>query len=82
MRTMHSPGASTPGAPPPGSVVELPLLLPADELPALERAASRQGLTTAQLLRRLIRNFLGGLHDVPTGEPDGPLTVRQAPRGH
>ena len=39
-------------------VVELLLLLPAEEADALERAAKQRELTAGQLLRRLIRGFL------------------------
>ena len=41
-----------------GEMAELVLLLPAEEAEALEGAACRRGLTSGQLLRRLIRNFL------------------------
>lgn len=46
---------------------ELVLLLPNGQLEALERAASRRGLTMGQLLRRLIRDGLAGLDDAPGG---------------
>jgi hypothetical protein len=53
------------GSPPPriGEVLELPLLLPAGDASALERAAHRRGLTVGQMLRALVRDFLR--------EPDG-----------
>ena len=35
-------------------VIELPLLLPRWQVQALESAAQRRGITTAQMLRRLI----------------------------
>ena len=38
-------------------VVEIPLLLPGWQVVALERAAQGQGLTTAEMVRRLIRDF-------------------------
>jgi hypothetical protein len=41
-------------------VAEIPLLLPAQELAALEQAACHRELTTAQLLRLLVRSFLAG----------------------
>jgi hypothetical protein len=46
--------------PPPcnDDVVELSLLLPAGQLIALETVASNQGLTTGQMLRRLIKAYL------------------------
>jgi hypothetical protein len=39
-------------------VVEMPLLLAADQAAALESAAFQHGLTVAQMTRRLIENFL------------------------
>jgi hypothetical protein len=39
-------------------VVELLLLLPAEEAHTLEEAARQRDLTAGQLLRRLIRDFL------------------------
>jgi flagellar motor switch protein FliG len=41
-------------------VAEVHLLLADHELTALERAAQRYQLTTAQLLRQLVREFLAG----------------------
>jgi hypothetical protein len=41
-----------------GEVSELPLLLPAGDVLALEQEARRRGLTVGQLLRRLVRDFL------------------------
>ena len=38
---------------------EIPLLLPAWQVAALEDEALRRGQTVAQLLRHLVRNFLG-----------------------
>ena len=46
---------------------EFVLLLPNWQLEALERAASRRGLTMGQLLRRLIRDCLVALDDAPAG---------------
>jgi len=43
---------------PDGEVVELALLLPTGQATALETAARRRGLTTAQLARQLVRDFL------------------------
>jgi hypothetical protein len=40
-----------------GEVVEIPLLLPGWQADALESAARQQGLTAAQMVRRLIRDF-------------------------
>lgn len=39
------------------SMVELPLLLPHWQIDALEHEATKRGLTTAQMLRRLIGDF-------------------------
>jgi hypothetical protein len=39
-------------------VVELSLLLPGWQLSALEKAARHKGLTTAQMVRSLIRDYL------------------------
>ena len=38
-------------------VVELPLLLPRWQVDALEEAANRQGMTTGQMIRRVISNL-------------------------
>lgn len=40
-------------------VVEMSLLLPTWQVAALETAAHTQGLTTGQMLRRVIRQFFG-----------------------
>jgi hypothetical protein len=62
--TMSVPPDSPPGAPEGATdldeagVVELGLLLPGGQAAALEAAAHRCGLTTGQLLRRLLRDFL------------------------
>jgi hypothetical protein len=39
-------------------MAELVVLLPAEEAAALERAAKQHDLTTGQLVRRLVRDFL------------------------
>lgn len=49
-------------------VVELPLLLPRWQAQALEAAATRRGMTTGQILRRVIGDLFGNL---PTTEPKG-----------
>jgi len=53
-------------SPPPGEkirsdheVVELPLLLPRWQALALEAAANRRGMTTGQMLRRVITDLFG-----------------------
>jgi hypothetical protein len=46
---------------PDGEVVELTLLLPPGQAAALETAARQRGLTTAQLARQLVRDFLARL---------------------
>jgi len=47
------------------SVAEVPLLLPVQEAAALEELANRHGLTTGQILRRLVRDFLLQAQDGP-----------------
>ena len=42
-----------------GDIVELALLLPSWQAQELETAAHDQGLTTAQVLRNLIRQYCG-----------------------
>jgi len=44
----------------PGDVVEIPFLLPAWQAAQLETAAHRHGITTAQMVRRLILAWLQG----------------------
>jgi hypothetical protein len=44
----------------PGDVVEVPLLLSAGQMSALERAAHRHGLTAGEMVRRLLHDFIGG----------------------
>ena len=44
-------------------VVELPLLLPRWQAVALEAAASRRGMTTGQMLRRVITDLFGNQAD-------------------
>jgi hypothetical protein len=39
-------------------ITELSVLLPGEQAQGLERAAHERGLTTAQMLRRLIQDFL------------------------
>lgn len=48
-----------------GPVVEVPLLLESRLLTALESAACAQGTTAANMLRRLIRDFLRDASDSP-----------------
>jgi hypothetical protein len=43
-------------------MVELSVLLPSWQADALESAAENQGLTTAQMVRVLIRDFFDHLH--------------------
>lgn len=52
-------------APRGADVMELPLLLPAGDATALERAARRRGLTVGQMLRLLVREFLHEAEDAP-----------------
>jgi hypothetical protein len=42
----------------PQDIEEFPLLLPSDEVKALIDAASRQGLSAAGLVRRLVNEYL------------------------
>jgi hypothetical protein len=48
-------------------IAELCVLLPGAQAHGLEQAAHARGLTTAQMLRRLIQDFLRGGQ---VGEPD------------
>lgn len=41
-------------------VVELPLLLPRWQAAVLEAAARRRGMTTGQMLRRMLTDVFGG----------------------
>ena len=41
-------------------IAELSVLLPGEQVLGLEQAAHERGLTTAQMLRRLIQDFLRG----------------------
>jgi len=49
-------------APLDGEMVELSLLLPSWQAAVLENAAQDQGMTTAQMVRSLIRDFFDHLH--------------------
>jgi hypothetical protein len=74
---MHDAQGTWPDDLPSGQEEEsavLVLLLPNCQLEALERAASGRGLTTGQLLRRLIRDCLAGLDDAPAGLAKTPRT--------
>jgi hypothetical protein len=44
-------------------VIELPLLLPRWQAQALEAAARRRGMTTGQMLRRVITDLFGNAAD-------------------
>lgn len=46
-------------------VVELPLLLPRWQAEVLEAAASRRGMTTGQILRRVIGDLFGNVPPNP-----------------
>jgi hypothetical protein len=50
-----------------GDVVEVPLLLPGWQVSALETAAHDCGLTAAEMVRRLLREFIVKL---PSNHPD------------
>jgi len=51
--------------PPAGELVELSLLLPGWQAQELETAAHNRGLTTAQMLRVLIRDYCAGRQQPP-----------------
>jgi hypothetical protein len=70
-------GAEGPAPDREGSVVEVPLLLSAAGAAALEREAHRRGLTAGQLLRLLVRDFLGA---TPDASRLGDLGVAGRPR--
>jgi hypothetical protein len=55
------PGLSAADGPP--DVAEISLLLPGWQLVAIESAAEARGLTSAQLVRRLLRDFLNRQED-------------------
>jgi hypothetical protein len=50
-------------------MAELVLDLPLDEVTALEQIARRRGMTTGELLRRLIPIFLACMADAQAGPP-------------
>ena len=53
------PGVEEPSTPPlEGEVVELPLLLPGWQMSKLEKVAHQHGMTTAAMVRHLLRDFL------------------------
>jgi hypothetical protein len=52
-------------------VVEVSLLLPGWQASALESAAHDRGLTAAEMVRSLLRDFLAG----PGAEAEGPLAL-------
>ncbi len=47
----------------PSDVAEISLLLPGWQLQALENAAEARGVTSAQLVRRLLREFINRQED-------------------
>jgi hypothetical protein len=47
-------------------VVELSVLLPSEQAQGLEQAAHARGLTAAQMLRRLVQDFLSRGEACPT----------------
>jgi hypothetical protein len=50
-------------------IAELSVLLPGEQALSLEQAAHERGLTTAQMLRRLIQDFLRGSRVGQDAEP-------------
>ena len=65
-------------------VVEIDLLLPANQASALEVAAVRAGLSVAALVRRVVSDFLqstaGGFAGEVAGRPTAPLTLPEGIR--
>jgi hypothetical protein len=61
----HSSNSTGPldydGGLPAGEVVEISLLMPDWQVCALEAAAHRRGLTAGEMVRSLVREFLGRL---------------------
>jgi hypothetical protein len=58
----------------PPDVAEISLLLPGWQLVALENAAQARGVTSAQLVRRLLREFINRQEDGEL-EPDEKLNA-------
>jgi hypothetical protein len=52
-----------------GDVVEIPLLLPGWQARALETAAHESGLTAAEMVRVLLRDFIAGQPGSSGSEP-------------
>ena len=44
----------------PSDVVEVPLLMSLGQIAALENAAHREGMTAAEMVRRLLSDFIRG----------------------
>jgi hypothetical protein len=57
---LHDEGEQAPFALQPGDVVEVPLLLSARQMKALEEAAHHRGLTAGEMVRRLLQEFIAG----------------------
>ncbi len=53
------------GNPLAGEVVEIPLLLPGWQATALETVAHDHGLTAAEMVRQLLRDYIGRLSEPP-----------------
>jgi len=60
---------------PNADVVEIPLLLPGWQAQALEEAAHHRGLTAAEMVRGLLREFIK--QQKPAAEPE-PVLARQS----
>ena len=69
-----SPLTGVPGPDGPPDVAEISLLLPGWQLAALEDAARSRGLTSAQLVHRLLRDFINRQDDDEL-EPDEKLNI-------
>lgn len=68
MNAIHKELASVPdGASSRGSVVEIQLLLESHLLADIEARARERGLTTASMVRCLIRDFVGHSQTMPAG---------------
>jgi hypothetical protein len=58
---------------PDSEVIEVPLLLPGWQMSALEDAAHKRGLTAAEMVRHLLRDFFA---DGGPARPAGPAPVK------
>ena len=61
LKTGYDPTGPAKGGGGDPEIVELPLLLPRWQIQALETAARRQGITTGQMIRRVISQQLSSV---------------------